>query len=184
MGNIDLVDFQKRAALLDGLGVLDFEGLRRIADVAVPWVIDGLMTERSVNILAGDSGIGKTPLATMASIHMAAGQPFLGHVTRQGPVLYFAGEGDVTQFTQMVQVLSETAGLDRPPPDLRVWAPSGARVTATPPDSRPSSSGPAPSDPPCLGSEELEGAPPASDSGRSVNAARPTPLMKARRGAS
>ena len=123
MGNVVPLDFQKQAALLDGLGVLDYEGLRRIADVAVPWAIDGLMTERSVNILAGDSGIGKTPLATMAAIHKAAGLPFLGHATRQGPVLYCAGEGDVTQFSQMIQVLSETAGLDRPPPDFRVWGP-------------------------------------------------------------
>src|SRR5258708_2625012 len=54
-----------------------------------PYLVDDLLRARSVNLLVGDSGLGKTPLGIQLGICVAAGVPFLGlRVPQSGPVLY------------------------------------------------------------------------------------------------
>jgi len=52
------------------------------------FVVEGLFPESSVNIAAGDSGLGKSPWAYQMALCVASGIPFLGHQVKQGPVLY------------------------------------------------------------------------------------------------
>src|SRR5260221_14245203 len=47
-------------------------------------LIAGLIARRSVNILVGDSGIGKSPMAYQMAIAVAAGLPFLGLPVNSG----------------------------------------------------------------------------------------------------
>ena len=50
-------------------------------------VIEGLIPEHSVNILVGDSGIGKSPLMHQMAYAVGAGVPFIGYETRPADVL-------------------------------------------------------------------------------------------------
>lgn len=53
-----------------------------------PSVIDGLIPAGSIGLVAGDSGLGKSPLFYQLALCVAAGIPWLGMRTLQGPVLY------------------------------------------------------------------------------------------------
>jgi hypothetical protein len=60
------------------------------------FLVSGLFPTRSVNLVCGDSGLGKTPWAYQLGLCVAAGQPFLGHAVHQGRVLYLDLEnGDI-----------------------------------------------------------------------------------------
>jgi hypothetical protein len=61
---------------------------------ASEYVIKGLLPARSIGILLGDSGLGKSPLMYQAGICVSAGVPFLGRETKKGSVV-IAGFGRV-----------------------------------------------------------------------------------------
>jgi hypothetical protein len=52
------------------------------------WIVDGLISQGSVNLAAGDSGLGKSPLFYQLGICIAAGIPWLGVNTSPGRVIY------------------------------------------------------------------------------------------------
>jgi hypothetical protein len=65
--------------------------------------IDGLLAKRSLAVVVGDSGEGKSPLIYQQAFCIAAGVPFLGRTTRQGRVLvvdYENGQGQVLGMLQ------------------------------------------------------------------------------------
>jgi RecA-family ATPase len=67
-------------ALLDALrsrGILNFDDLQQLASVTQEYLVDGLLPEKSISILVGDSGLGKTPLALALAIAVASGTSFL-----------------------------------------------------------------------------------------------------------
>jgi KaiC/GvpD/RAD55 family RecA-like ATPase len=106
------------------LGILNYFELRQIARHRTQYLIDELLTPRSVNILVGDSGIGKTPLAIQLGLAVAGGRWFLGRKVSQGQVLYCDAESGEQQFAQMMQTISHTLDLDMPPNDFQVWSPN------------------------------------------------------------
>ncbi len=53
----------------------------------LPEMVEGLLPDRTVKIIAGDSGLGKTPLALQLGICVAFEIPFLKRPTRRGRVL-------------------------------------------------------------------------------------------------
>jgi predicted ATP-dependent serine protease len=58
-----------------------------------PWLIEGLLQGAGVVVLAGSPGLGKSFLALDIAAHIALGRKWQGRPTRQGRVLYVAGEG-------------------------------------------------------------------------------------------
>src|SRR5438552_8528333 len=58
-------------------------------------IVGGLLPPRSVNILVGDSGIGKSPLAYQLGMCVAAGTPFLGMPVKPGKVLFIDFENSL-----------------------------------------------------------------------------------------
>lgn len=57
------------------------------------WLVDGLIPKRSVVLLYGDSGVGKSFVAIHVGLRTASGEPVLGRPARRGLVLYAALEG-------------------------------------------------------------------------------------------
>lgn len=55
------------------------------------WLIEGLVHESGVVILAGEGGLGKTLLVDWGA-HVATGAPWQGRKTKAGKVLYVLGE--------------------------------------------------------------------------------------------
>ena len=106
-------------------GIYTFETLEASLGEEVNYVIDGLLTERSINILAGDSGIGKTPLCLTLALCIAAGIPFLGmKISRPRRVLYCDAESSRPAFHGVVSTLSRYLRLKSVPQNFHVWAPN------------------------------------------------------------
>jgi AAA domain len=57
------------------------------------FLIDGLVPEGAAAVLYGASGLGKTFVVIDFAACIASGIPWLGHVVKQGPVIYVAAEG-------------------------------------------------------------------------------------------
>ncbi len=57
-------------------------------------LVQGMLPIRSVNIIGGDSGLGKSPLLCQLAVCVAGGVPFLGHAVRQSRVLFVDYEND------------------------------------------------------------------------------------------
>ena len=58
-----------------------------------PMLLEGLIPYQSVGWIVADSNVGKSFLAIGAAVAISAGQPFLGHETRQAFCLYVGLEG-------------------------------------------------------------------------------------------
>ena len=84
---------------------------------AAEYWIKGIIPRRSISILVGDSGLGKSPLIYQAAICIAAGVPFLGHETTQGSVLVADFENGFGDMDEMIDQLSCHLGLDEAPRD-------------------------------------------------------------------
>lgn len=80
----------------DGVGarvpVLGLEALRKSFE-QVRWSVKHVIPAASVGMLFGGSGTFKSFIAVDAALHIAHGLPWMGRLTRQGPVLYIAAEG-------------------------------------------------------------------------------------------
>jgi hypothetical protein len=95
---------------------------RHCAEVGhADFLIDGLLPVRSLGILVGDSGIGKSPLLYQAALCIAAGVPFLGSPVRQGRVLYLDFENSGSQSVEIVSRLARFLGVSEEPENLLMW---------------------------------------------------------------
>lgn len=93
------------------------------ATTGVDWVVDKLLMQGTTNLLVGDSGLGKTPLAITLGLSVAAGVPFLGRPTHKGVVLYCDGESNMKRFITQQETISKALGLSSPPLDFNTWSP-------------------------------------------------------------
>ena len=106
-------------------GIYTFETLEASLGDEVNYVMEGLLTDKSVNLIAGDSGIGKTPLCLTIALCIAAGIPFLGMKTpRPRRVLYCDAESSRTAFHSVVSTLSRYLRLKSVPHNFHVWSPN------------------------------------------------------------
>ena len=109
---------------LSDRGICSYKDLQGLAAVRKPDLVDGLIHERSVNMIVGDSGLGKTPLGVQLGVCVASGRPFLGHAARQGTVLYCDAESGVEDLVAMLPAISKVVGVAFPPEDFRLWSPN------------------------------------------------------------
>jgi len=84
-------------------------------------LIEGLLPERAIGLIVGDSGLGKSPLLYQAALCIAAGVPFLSHEVHQGKVLFCDFENGIAQVSEMLDALLQHLGLGRAPDDLLLW---------------------------------------------------------------
>jgi hypothetical protein len=111
---------------LSHFGIFNIEHLLKKIENAedTSYLVDGLIAEHSLNLLAGHSALGKTPLAVTLGIAVASGTPFLEHSTRQGRVLYCDSESPMAQFAAMTGQIARQAELDAIPEGFQVWSPN------------------------------------------------------------
>lgn len=96
------------------------------------FLIGGLIPQRSLSIVVGDSGLGKSPLLYQAAICVTAGIPFLGRPVSRGRVLYVDFENGLGDVEEMVTRLSRHLGLTGVPEDLLLWNYNDAPPTWAP----------------------------------------------------
>lgn len=106
------------------VGLYTYEELKQLEHERPPFVVEGLIRERSVNLLVGDSGLGKTPLALQLAVAVASGTAFLGRPVQSGKVLYADAESGVFELCRVLEGVSGLAGLDVPPSNVLLSSPN------------------------------------------------------------
>jgi hypothetical protein len=84
-------------------------------DTRVQFLVDAFLPAKSIGIAAGDSTIGKSPLAYQLGLCVAAGIPFLGRSTKQGRVIYFDLENSIHDSRAIRDALARFLGLSVAP---------------------------------------------------------------------
>lgn len=74
-------------------------------------VIEDFLPENSVSLLAGDSGIGKSPFLIQMGLSVAAGLPFLGNPVTKGGVLYVDYENGEYRMETFITAISKFLNL-------------------------------------------------------------------------
>jgi len=72
--------------------LLGLDGLRQAAG-AMKWTVKRVVPAASVGMLFGGSGTFKSFIALDLALHVVHGLPWLGRLTKRGPVIYIAAEG-------------------------------------------------------------------------------------------
>jgi len=93
-------------------------------DAKEPYLIEGLLRSGSVNLLVGDSGLGKTPLAIQTALCVAVGKDLFGRGVQPGPVLYCDAETGKREFYDTLFAISKFLGMREPPRNFHVWSPN------------------------------------------------------------
>ena len=86
------------------------------------WTVEGLVCKGLITIAVGDSGLGKSPLFYQMALCVTAGIPFLGHETKQGPVIYFDFENGLVQIRDLTRSLTRHLGINQDAEGLWVWS--------------------------------------------------------------
>jgi hypothetical protein len=89
-------------------------------DARTQFLVEGFLPVKSIAIVAGDSGLGKSALMYQQALCIAAGIPFLGMPTKQGRVLYFDSENSLDDGKLMRDSLVRFLGLERAAEDFIV----------------------------------------------------------------
>jgi AAA domain len=87
-------------------------------------LVTGLIARRSVSVLIGDSGLGKSPLAYQLGLCVAEGLPFLGMDTERGTVVYADYENGLEESQALRERLVKFLGLSKAPNDFLIWTPA------------------------------------------------------------
>ena len=85
------------------------------------YLIESLIAARSLNIIVGDSGLGKSALLYQIGVCIATGTNFLGGKVKQGRVLVLDFENGLGQVEEIVGAVSKHLGVIAPPDDLLLW---------------------------------------------------------------
>jgi hypothetical protein len=73
--------------------------------------VAGLIPDRNLVLVVGDSGLGKSPLAYQLGVSVAAGVPFLGREVKQGRVLYLDYENGQAEVRDLISRLTVHLGV-------------------------------------------------------------------------
>jgi KaiC/GvpD/RAD55 family RecA-like ATPase len=108
--------------LKSDLGIYDWTDLneRLRKRPSRDYLLDGMIPPGSVNILVGDSGIGKSALVYQLALSVAAGRPFLGHRPQAGggKVILVDYENPIAESHRILRQQRRFMGID---PDDRLY---------------------------------------------------------------
>jgi hypothetical protein len=86
-------------------------------------LVAGIIGHRSVSVLIGDSGLGKSPLAYQLGLCVAEGIPFLGLKTERGTVIYADYENGLQDGQELRKRLVGFLKLPKAPDGFVLWSP-------------------------------------------------------------
>lgn len=98
---------------LDGATDLFFSAARLSGQPIPPrqWLVDGLIPGRTVTMLGGDGGVGKSILALQLATVVAAGRPWLGRDVGAGVAMHLTAEDDAAELHRRVADIVAAEGL-------------------------------------------------------------------------
>src|SRR5258708_40373650 len=114
------LDLKTRFGLLTDTELAERAAKSRAAGAAGR-LVEGMIEPGTVNILVGDSGIGKSALVYQLALAVAAGRPFLGQRTRPGKVILVDYENSLWDSHRILRQQRRHLGLDAAPYTLMIW---------------------------------------------------------------
>ena len=116
-------DYQRFVRLKKEFGMFSGSECSQIARLlpASEHLVQGLIPPCSVNILVGDSGVGKSPMAYQLGLSIAAGTPFLGMHTRPGKVAVIDYENNLADVDSLLKQQIKHLGLTAVPDHFLLW---------------------------------------------------------------
>lgn len=78
----------------------------------VRWVVDEMVPQRTVTLLSGDGGLGKSWLAMMLAMSVVLGRAWLGRATVAGSVFYFSAEDELSEVHRRLDAIARVWGVD------------------------------------------------------------------------
>jgi len=96
--------------------------LNEIPPAPRDWHMEGWIPGRTVTLLSGDGGVGKSTLALQLAVSTAAARPWLGSTPKPGPVIYVSAEDDQDELHRRLDEIctGHGIGLDSLA-DLHLW---------------------------------------------------------------
>jgi hypothetical protein len=106
-------------------GIFNIDSLTKLGEgPGSRFLVEGLIRAQSVNIVTGNSNLGKTPLMVTLAVAVASGTEFLDLPTQQGDVFICDLESDQESYLNMLIQISKQAELAAPPTNIDVWSPN------------------------------------------------------------
>lgn len=87
-------------------------GLKGKPVPAREWLVEGLIPSRTVTLLGGDGGTGKSLLALQLALASVTGGPWIGNAVTGGPVVYFSAEDDEDELHRRLDDILRATGRD------------------------------------------------------------------------
>jgi RecA-family ATPase len=75
------------------------------------WHVPDMIPGRTVTLLGGDGGTGKSIVAKQLGVATAAGKPWLGTSPEQGPVIYLSAEDDLDELHRRLNDIAVSYGV-------------------------------------------------------------------------
>jgi RecA-family ATPase len=76
------------------------------------WQVPGMVPGKTVTMLGGDGGVGKSTVAEMLAVATVANVPWLGISPQPGSVLYASAEDDLDELHRRLQAIAGSYGVD------------------------------------------------------------------------
>lgn len=92
------------------------------------YLIEGLLPDKSISLLVGDSGLGKSALVYQMALCIAAGIAFLGLAVKKCRVLVLDFENGIGEVAAMLDSLCKHLGLSEAPKSLHLWNINDAKL--------------------------------------------------------
>ena len=104
---------ERRAGPL--LPTVDVRCVATLADTPVPersWLVRDLIPDKTVTMLGGDGGVGKSLLALQLAAATSRGTDWAGTLPTPGPVLYISAEDDLDELHRRLADIAAASGED------------------------------------------------------------------------
>ena len=108
-------------------GILKYRELAEIATGPTPYLLENFIPERSIGVLVGEWGIGKSPFAIQLQMSLAAGLPFLGRYRpREEPIktLYVDLENGAQPVFGIASSIAAFLRMPEPPENWYAYSPN------------------------------------------------------------
>ncbi len=106
-----LVDFAREAEAKSG-SIISAASLAGIVPPTRYFIVDDLIPCRTVTMLGGDGGTGKSLLALQLAVAVAGGGRWLGREVFPGPSLYLSAEDELDEINRRLRAVASAEGLN------------------------------------------------------------------------